>query len=294
MVEELEVCAAGCEPGQQVATELKATPAEEGAELPALAAVPLPALDSQPCRSCGAPADAAAAAAAAAAGDSADAAVAVAAATMPYQVLLQHVLRSASASAAEGPGASAGLDALLLSGAAGLSASLSASGTYEDGDAAAAAGGAELEVAEDGERSSDPGPASLRAAIRRLSSEAGYALQRNSDPGQPGAATTAAGVQQLLPLLQVVLTEGLATGQFELVNGQLQVKAAKGGAGSVPGSRGPSFSKGLAPAAPGSVGGASGSVGSAGGSSTGTPRADAPASDGVAAVVAIGGGGSGC
>lgn len=157
-----------------------------------------------------------------------------------YHALLQHVLRSASASAAELSGGPPTL-AMLLGGAA-------AAGKDEDGAGP--------------ERSSDP---HLRAAIRRFSSEVGYAMaaSRNSDPGQhssiPAAVQSAApqsampsgvrsaasasstGMQQLLlPLLQSILNEGLATGTLELVNGQLQFKTPGAGGGSASASGGSS------------------------------------------------------
>ncbi|KXZ46823.1 hypothetical protein GPECTOR_40g557 [Gonium pectorale] len=140
-----------------------------------------------------------------------------------YQALLQQMLRSASASAVEPPSAAALLPALLSGG-------MHLYGPSDNADGGGVAAG---------ERTSDPGP-SLRAAIRRMSSEIGYgaAATRQSDPGH-GVAGGAEVQQLLLPLLQSVLTEGLASGQLELVNGQLQVKGsgAGGAGGSSRGSR---------------------------------------------------------
>jgi hypothetical protein len=135
-------------------------------------------------------------------GGSADAAADAAAARLPYEALLAHVLQSASAGAA--------------GGGAGV--------------AAAAEEQPELEVeADGGERSSDPGPHALHSALRRLSTEVGFAAaSRNSDPGLSGGLQ--GGVPAgLLPLLQTVLTEGLASGALSLVGGQLQLCGAASG-----------------------------------------------------------------
>lgn len=78
------------------------------------------------------------------------------------------------------------------------------------------------------ERASDPGRplqssmTSLRSTPEAAAAAAAAACMRtNSDPGS--ALGSAQMVGALMPLLQLVLTEGLATGQFALVNGQLQM-----------------------------------------------------------------------
>ncbi|PNH00861.1 Zinc finger CCCH domain-containing protein 30, partial [Tetrabaena socialis] len=142
------------------------------------------------------------------------------AAAMPYHALLQHVL-SVAAAAAEPP---------LAVAPSVQSGSGSAGGSNEHFD--------DAEEEEEGgyvERSSDPTPLNLRAAIHRMS-EMGLsaaASSRNSDPGQTAAAAgSPAGAAMLLPLLQTLLNEGLATGQFELVGGQLQMRG--GGSAGAP------------------------------------------------------------
>ncbi|GFR42026.1 hypothetical protein Agub_g2843 [Astrephomene gubernaculifera] len=153
--------------------------------------------------------------------------------------LLQHVLVSVAAANGHSVPQPAAFLAALASGGGGASVTADGSNDLPDCDATACNDIAFLE------RASDPGPRSnVHAAMRRLSNEYGSsetAAGRNSDPGgdsataaaaTPGAsATTAAvpGVEQLLlPLLQTVLTEGLASGQLQLVDGMLRVKSGGG------------------------------------------------------------------